>query len=291
MRIALALYVAVSVLITACGGGSSTGDVIHPVLAPHVAGQVDARGVSALRSVSSDDLFVRIVVTNPNPGNASIELIRYCLKFDPEETSPLTAAEAKGYLDPVPTSLPENIDVQAVPYTGSPQIIEITSFRGNQLSPDKRYWISATFVAVDGVAGPVTVPQRFKLIYRYQLVEPPEIGILKIFEGTVYDHTETGLPNAFVQYFHEGDFLEAAVTDDNGRYYFEVIVPNPETSSVKGGSCEESEDPTDYILKAYHPYYSEEAQKYLLPEYTHYYVDLFFKAEWYIHNQGNGGDV
>jgi hypothetical protein len=283
---ALAMLIAVS-----CGSGGGPDVVIHPSQAPRVSGQVEARGVSGLRGVTAaDDLFVRVVVTNPNTDGSDVETIRYCLKYDPNEDSPLTGPEAKLCLDPVPDPLPANIDVQSVGYTGSPQIIEITQFRGAALSPDKRYWISAVFVAPDGVAGPVTPPQRFKLIFRYQLVQPPEIGILKIFEGTVYDHNNNGLANAFVQYFHEGDFLEAGVTDDSGRYYFEVVVPNPEgVSSLRGASCEESDDPTDYILKAYHPYYSQEAQKYLLPEYTHYYVDLCFKAEW--HDQGGGSEL
>jgi hypothetical protein len=286
----LAPVVLMLLFAAACGGGSGSGEVIHPTQAPRVSGQVDARGASALHgAAAADDLFVRVVVTNPNTNGSDVESIRYCLKFDPSEDSPLTGVEAKSCLDPVPDPLPANIDVQSVGYTGSPQIIEISQFRGAALSPDQRYWISAVFVSSDGVAGPVTPPQRFKLIFRYQLVQPPEIGILKIFEGTVYDHHNTGLPNAFVQYFHEGDFLEATVTDDNGHYYFEVVVPNPETSSVRGASCEESEDPTDYILKAYHPDYTQEVQKYLLPEYTHYYVDLCFPGEW--HDQGGGGEI
>jgi hypothetical protein len=290
MRASLLLLLTLFLGVAACGGGGGD-DVIHPTMAPHVAGQVDARGASSLRSTSADDLFVRIVVTNPNPTGASVEFIRYCLKYDPNEDSPLTSTEAHGYLDPMATDPPTTIDVQEVQYTGSPQIIEISQFRGAALSPNQRYWIAAVFVAADGVAGPVTTPQRFKLIYRYQLVEPPQIGILKIFEGTVYDHESTGLPNAFVQYFHEGKFLEATVTDDNGNYYFEVTVPNPTTSMIRGISCEESDDPTDYILKAYHPYYTQEAQKYLLPEYTHYYVDLCFNAAWYDHDQGSGSDI
>lgn len=278
-------------LAASCGGGSGPGTVIHPSQAPRVSGQVESRGASALRgAAAADDLFVRVVVTNPNTAGSDVETIRYCLKYDPDEDSPLSGSEAKGYLDPVPDPLPANVDVQSVGYSGSPQIIEITQFRGAALSPDKRYWISAVFVASDGVAGPVTPPQRFKLIFRYQLVQPPEIGILKIFEGTVYDHSNNGLPNSFVQYFHKGAFLEAAVTDDCGRYYFEVVVPNPEgVSSLRGASCEESDDPTDCVLKAYHPYYSQEAYKYLLPEYTHYYVDLCFKAEW--HDQGGGSEL
>ncbi len=196
------------------------------------------------------------------------------------------------YLQQPPAQLPESIDLQQVAYAGNPQIIEITQFKGAALSPDERYWISAVFVADDGVPGPVTPPQRFKLIYRYQLVEPPILGIVKIFEGTVSDHDGAGLRNAFVQYFHEGAFLEADLTDEHGRYYFEVTVPNPEgASAVRGVSCEESDDPTAYVLRVYHPYYMDELQKYLLPEYTHYYVDFAFPWQMYDHDQGSGGSL
>jgi hypothetical protein len=279
----------------ACGGGGSGIDngVIHPTFAPNVTGQVDARGVSTIRAAAAnDDLYVRVVVANPNPNGADIAFIRYCLKFDPQEDSPLTTAEATGYMGQPQGQLPENIDVQQVGYSSNPQVIEITQFRSAALSPNERYWISAEFIAQDGVPGPATVPQRFKLIYHYQLVEPPTIGILKIFEGTVYDHDCARLPNAFVQYFHKGQFLEAAVTDDNGYYYFEVTVPNPEgASAVRATSCEESDEPTDCVLRVYHPYYTEELEKYLLPEYTHYYVDFRFPWELYDHDQGSGGSV
>ena len=265
--------------------------LFHPTLAPRVAGQVEHRGASALRQGSAtDDLFVRVVVTNPNPNGADIAYIRYCLKFDPQENDPLTAGEANTMLQNPPVQLPGNIDIQQVGYTSNPQIISITQFKGSPLSPNERYWISAVFVASDGIPGPVTTPQRFKLIYRYQLVEPPQLGIIKIFEGTVRDHTGAGLRNAFVQYFHKGAFLEADLTDAHGYYYFEVTVPNPEgASAVRGASCEESDDPTDYILRVYHPYYTDELQKYLLPEYTHYYVDFKFPPSLYDHNQGAGG--
>jgi hypothetical protein len=137
------------------------------------------------------------------------------------------------------------------------------------------------------VAGPVTTPQRFKLIFKYQLVQPPELGIIKDFQGTVYAHTGQPLPNAFVQYFHEGKFLEATVTEDDGTYYMEVVVPNPTSaSSVRGTSCEESDDETACVLQVYHPHYSQEVKKYLLPEYVHYYVDFEFCEEW--HDQGQG---
>jgi len=285
------LFAAVGLMLLqcACGGGGGAGLLLPPTKAPSLAGEVAKRGGSALRGVSADDLVVRVVVSNPNAPGTDVEVIRYCLKHDSQEDSPLTQAEAKGYLDPVPPSLPPNVDVQQTPYTGSPQVIAISSFLGGALSPDDRYWISAVFVSGAGVAGPVTLPQRFKLIFRYQLVEPPAIGILKTFEGTVYDEHGQGLPNAFVQYFHKGKFLEAAVTEDSGHYYFEVVVPNPTTpSSVRAASCEESPDETEYVLKAYHPDYDFEPRKYLLPEYVHYYVDLFFSKE---HNEGGGGDI
>jgi hypothetical protein len=290
----LGLLLSAVLALGACGGGGGVDDeVIHPQLAPNVTGQVDVRGTSGVRATSADDdLYVRVVVANPNPNGSDIAYIRYCLKFDPAEDNALTQAEAAGYMQQTGGTLPDNIDVQQVGYTGNPQMIEITQFKGGALSPNERYWISAEFVAVDGVPGPATVPQRFKLIYRYQLVEPPIIGIIKIFEGTVSDYNCAGLPNAFVQYFHEGQFLEAGLTDDNGHYYFEVTVPNPEgTSAVHAASCEESDEPTDYILRVYHPYYTEELQKYLLPEYTHYYVDFQFPWQTYDHNQGGGGSI
>jgi hypothetical protein len=278
-----------AIAVTSCGGGGNDGLVIHPTLAPRVAGQVEHRGTSALRQGSAeDDLFVRVVVTNPNPNGADIDYIRYCLKYDPQENNPLTAGEATALLQQPPAQLPVNIDEQQVSYTGNPQVISISQFKGGALSADQRYWISAVFVASDGQPGPVTIPQRFKLIFHYQLVEPPELGIIKIFEGTVRDHNGVGLRNSFVQYFQKNVFLEADLTDENGYYYFEVTVPNPEgTSSVRGASCEESDNPTDYVLRVYHPYYTEELKKYLLPEYTHYYVDFQFPAE--THNQGGGG--
>jgi hypothetical protein len=279
---AACLLVAVS-----CGGGSALNEGGPPTLAPQLEGEVtNAHGTSAV-SQADDPLYVRVVVTNPNPGSTDIETIRFCLKYDPNEDSPLTRNEAEGYLDPVLTPLPANIDVQSVGYQSSPQIIEISQFKGAPLTPDDRYWISAVFVSSEGVAGPVTVPQRFKLIFKYQLVQPPELGILKDFQGTVYAHTGQPLPNAFVQYFHEGKFLEATVTENDGTYYMEVVVPNPTSvCSVRGTSCEESDDPTAYVLQVYHPHYSQEAKKYLLPEYVHYYVDFEFPEGW--HDQGGG---
>jgi len=285
----LCVIALLAVATASCGGGGGGGILFHPTFAPHVAGQVEHRSASALHQGSAaDDLFVRVVVTNPNPNGADIAYIRYCLKYDGEENSPLTVAEATAMLQQPPAQLPGNIDVQQVGYSGSPQIISISQFKGSALSPDQRYWISAVFVASDGVPGPVTTPQRFKLIFHYQLVEPPQIGIVKIFEGTVRDHNCNGLRNSFVQYFHKGVFLEADLTDDNGYYYFEATVPNPEgASSVRGASCEESPDPTDDVLRVYHPYYTDELEKYLLAEYTHYYVDFQFPKE--SHNQGSGG--
>jgi hypothetical protein len=274
-----------------CGGGGGIGEGSAPTLAPRLDGEVTrANAASHVTSQSDDDLYVRIVVTNPNPSGTDVSVIRYCLKFDPNEDEPLTATEAQSYLDPIPNTLPENVDVKTVAYQNSPQIIEIRDFKGAALSPNERYWVSAVFVSSNGEAGPATTPQRFKLIFRYQLVEPPEIGILKDFQGTVKAHTGDVLPNAFVQYFHEGVFLEATVTEDDGTYYMEVVVPNPTgTSSVKEACCEESDDPTDYILKVYHPYYSDEVVKYLLPEYVHYYVDFQFEAD--RHQQGSGGTL
>jgi hypothetical protein len=290
----LGLIALLCVAFSACGGGGGIDNPVrHPTLAPDVAGQVDQRGASALhQSSATDDLFVRVEVTNPNPNGTDIALIRFCLKFDPQEDNALTVQEATSYLQQPPAQLPENIDLQQVAYASNPQIIEITQFKGGALSPDQRYWISAVFVSEDGVPGPVTTPQRFKLIYRYQLVEPPVLGIVKIFEGTVSDHNGAGLRNAFVQYFHKGAFLEADLTDQYGHYYFEVTVPNPEgASSVRSVSCEESDDPTEYVLRVYHPYYTEELQKYLLPEYTHYYVDFAFPWQLYDHDQGGGGTI
>ncbi len=275
-------------VVVSCGGGGGGIDGPAPTVAPRLAGEVTSNNTAShVVSQTGDDLFVRVVVTNPNPTGTNVSTIRYCLKFDPNEDDPLTAAEAAGYLDPIPDTLPANIDAQSVAYQSSPQIIEIRDFKGAALSPNERYWISAVFVSSDGEAGPATTPQRFKLIFRYQLVEPPEIGILKDFQGVVKAHTGDVLPNAFVQYFHEGVFLEATVTEDDGSYFMEVVVPNPTgTSSLKETCCEESEDPTDYILKVYHPYYSDEVVKYLLPEYVHYYVDFQFPEAW--HNQGGG---
>jgi hypothetical protein len=279
----------ISVLMMAsCGGGGTVSVGAPPTLAPHLEGEVTKRGVSSTTTQATpDELYVRVVVTNPNPAGTDVETIRCCLKHDPQENSPLSAEEARAYLDPVPSPLPANVDVQSVGYVSSPQIVEIRQFKGAPLAADERYWISAVFVAGDGTAGPVTTPQRFKLVFMYQLVEPPQIGMLKTFQGVVKAHTGARLPNAFVQYFHEGRFLEAAVTEDDGTYYFEVIVPNPTgTSALRGVSCEESDDPTDYVLQVYHPHYLYEVQKYLLPEYVHYYVDFCFPADW--HDQGGG---
>ena len=286
----LLLLLTISIVFTAaCGGGSSINIGQVPTVAPDLDGEVARRGSSAVSQVDDGDLYVRIVVTNPNPSGTDIETIRYCLKYDPEENDPLTADEAKGYLDPIPATLPDNIDVQTVGYTGSPQIIEIRDFKGGSLTPNDRYWLSAVFVSSTGEAGPATTPQRFKLIFMYHLVEPPVIGIVKDFQGCVKDHLGGRLPNAFVQYWHEGSFLEAAVTDDNGCYYFEVIVPNPTgTSALKQVCCEESDDPTDYEMHVYYPLYDQEIVKYLLPEYVHYYVDFKFPSEWYNHEQGGG---
>jgi hypothetical protein len=272
----------------ACGGGG--GPLTPPSKAPALAGEVAKHGVSSIHGISADgDLEVKVVVTNPNPPDTDVDTVRFCLKHDPQENSPLTDTEAKGYLDPVPAELPANIDVQTVDYTGSPQTITISLFKGNPLTPNDRYWISAVFVSSAGTAGPATTPQRFKLIFKYQLVQPPAIGIVKTFEGTVYNHQDMRLRNAFVQYFHEGKFLEACVTEDDGTYQMEVTVPNPTgTSALKDVCCEESEDPTEYILKVYHPDYDYEPFKYLLPEYVHYYVDLKFTTP---HDQGGGSSL
>jgi hypothetical protein len=281
----------IAAIAISCGGGGGDIDGPAPSLAPQLDGEVARTNTAShVVSQSDDDLYVRIVVTNPNPTGTDVSVIRYCLKHDPNEDAPLTATEAKGYLDPIPDTLPANIDAATVPYESSPQIIEISEFKGAQLSPNERYWISAVFVSSDGEAGPATTPQRFKLIFRYQLVEPPEIGIVKDFQGVVKAHTGAKLPNAFVQYFHEGVFLEATVTEDDGSYYMEVVVPNPTSaSSLKSVCCEESDDPTDYIMRVYHPHYSDEVQKYLLPEYVHYYVDFKFPADW--HQQGGGSSL
>lgn len=278
-----------SILSFACGGGTvNMGG--PPTMAPQLDGEVTKANSTSAVSQIDDDLWVKVVVTNPNPSNLDVSTIRYCIKYDPNENSPLTMAEAGSYLDPVPAVLPAEIDVASVDYQSSPQTIFIDSFKGGPLTPNDRYWISAVFVSSEGEAGPVTIPQRFKLIFRYQLVEPPEIGIVKDFQGVVKSHQNAGLANAFVQYFHEGVFLEATVTEDDGTYYMEVTVPNPTgTSAVKGTCCEESEDPTDYILQVYHPHYTQECVKYLLPEYVHYYVDFKFKAEW--HDQGSGSSL
>lgn len=273
----------------ACGGGT-LNLAGPPTEAPELDGEVTKSSTVSAVSQTGDDLWVKIVVTNPNPGNLDVSTIRYCLKHDPDENDPLTVLEAEGYLDPVPAVLPDDVDVAEVDYVSSPQIIEIRSFKGGQLSPNDRYWISAVFVSSDGEAGPATIPQRFKLIFKYQLVEPPEIGILKDFQGVVKSHQNVGLPDAFVQYFHEGVFLEATVTEDDGTYYMEVIVPNPSgTSALKDVCCEESDDPTDYVLRVYHPHYTQECVKYLLPEYVHYYVDFKFEADW--HDQGGGSSL
>jgi len=285
----LCLGILVLLLAVSCGGGSSVNIGQVPVQAPDLDGEVDRRGTASVSQAGDGDLYVRVVVTNPNPSGTDVDEIRYCLKHDPDEDSPLTADEARGYLDPIPATLPQNIDAKTVDYQSSPQIIEIRDFKGGALSPNDRYWISAVFVSSTGEAGPATTPQRFKLIFKYKLVDPPQIGILKDFQGTVKDHCGKKLPNAFVQYWHEGSFLEAAVTDDHGRYYFEVKVPNPtSTSALKEVCCEESDDPTDYEMRVYYPLYDQEVIKYLLPEYVHYYVDFKFPAEWYNHHQGGG---
>lgn len=273
-------------LLQGCGGGG----IIETLDAPRITSVVISRFLKSASDASDwDELKLAVTVEDPNSDLTGVDgkpkpkakQVRFCLKYDPQENAPLTAAEAAGYLANMGGATPPDIYVFQVDFTVNPQQVVIPQFNGAAFERDKRYWISALLKASNGAGGPLSPacePQRFKMLPGLPL--PPEMVIEKKLWGEVKGPDGAPLAGVEVKYVHEGTPIEADVTGADGAYEFFIYVANPRgTSALRQVSRGEVAGPTNYELRAKQlaaP--GREALEYLDPEYKDYNVDFTLTA-------------
>jgi PKD repeat protein len=274
--------------LSACGGGGAS-TVVPPIglgVAPVLAGDVDGKAASSLWSSPAAEMLLKVTATNANNAKAQVSLIRFCLKHDAMQDDPLTAEEALSYLDPLSGNPPANVDVVEFGFANlgnnASQKYEFPKFKGQDFARDERYWISAVFADTQGRVSPPSEPQRFKLLPAYPLLKAPKLAIEKTFTGEVRDLSGALLAGALVAYFHKGEFTEAGLTGQDGRYCFRAEVANPHSgSAVSVGEASGrglADGETQYVLKAYASAYPDsEVVAYLNGEYKDYEVSFSFR--------------
>jgi hypothetical protein len=193
VRVLLLILGAMSagLLLQGCGGGIDDPHLRAPLFSTAVISGFLKSASSAANwgelklAVTVEDTNNPVTGTDGQPAPAATK-VRFCLKYDPQESAPLTVAEATDYLTHIGGATPPDIYVFAVDYTTNPQQVVIPQFKGAAFERDKRYWISAMFKGGTGASGPLSPacePQRFKMLPGFPF--PPEMVIEKKLWGEV----------------------------------------------------------------------------------------------------------